>query len=313
MKKVLISIVSMTLALSMLAGCGTAGSKKNDNKDETKTTATNTKKSDKKGILVISFGTSYADTRKVTIEAVEEKVKNTFKDYEVKRAFTSKIIRKKLKERDNIIVDSPEEALSKMQKEGFSEIYVQPLHIMPGIEYDEVKEVVDKFNDKKAFDKLVLGRPLLYRAEDYKIAADAFKKQLPKLNKDQAVAIMGHGTEHPSNSSYALFQYALEEKGMGNILVGTVEGYPTVDNVVRRLKEKGIKEVTLMPFMLVAGDHANNDMAGDEKDSWKNVLKSNGFKVNTYIHGLGENEDIREIYIQHIKDSIDGNPLKEEK
>lgn len=303
MKKLLSVILFATLTASMLVGCskGSAVSSKQEKKQE------------KKGILVVSFGTSYLDSLKSCIESSENEIKNTYKDYEVRRAFTSNIIMKKLKERDKMEIDTPDVALGKMKKEGFTEVIVQPLHIMPGIEYDEIKAVVDKYSADKSFNKLVLGRPILYRAEDYKIAIDAIKVQLPKLNKEQAVIFMGHGTPHYANSAYCQLAYMLQDEKLDNVFVGTVEGYPTLENVITQLKSKGIKEVTLMPFMLVAGDHANNDMAGDDKDSWKSILKAEGFTVNTYIHGLGENKGFQKIYLQHVKDCIDGNPLKEEK
>lgn len=262
---------------------------------------------DKKGILVVSFGTSYADTCKVTIEACENKIDASFSDYEVRRAFTSNIIRKKLKERDKIEIDSFEEALTKMKDNGFTEVIVQPLHIIPGEEYNEkILEPAAQFKD--SFKKLVIGRPILTNIEDYKIAAEALKTQMPELKKDQAVVFMGHGTPHPANACYSCLQLVLNET-YTNVFVGTVEGYPALDNIIPKLKEAGIKEVTLMPYMLVAGDHANNDMAGDEEDSWKTILKKEGFTVKTHIHGLGENPEYQDIYVQHVQDCIDGNPM----
>lgn len=314
MKKVVLIAMSIFMSVAVLAGCS-AKPNAESNK-ETKTESKGNEKSEgngKKAILVVSFGTSYADTRKVTLDAVEKKIADTFKEYEVKKAYTSKIIRDKLKERDNITVDSPEEALNKLKKEGISEVIVQPLHIIPGSEYDEVKEIITKFENNKTFNKLVLGRPILYRTDDYKVAIKAVKAQLPKLDKNQAVVFMGHGTTHPANSSYALLDYLLKEDGENNVYVGTVEGTPDLQSVIKRLKKDDIKEVTLMPFMVVAGDHANNDMLGDEADSWKTILKKEGFKVNGYLHGLGENEKIQDIYVSHVKDCINGNPLMEEK
>lgn len=261
---------------------------------------------DKKGILVISFGTSYADTRKVTIEACEEKIAASFPDYEVRRAFTSSIIIKKLKERDNIQIDTPEEALNKMKDEGFTKVIVQPLHIIPGLEYEEVLAVVNNF--RGSFKELTVGRPVLYGIEDYKQAVEALKQQLPALDKDHAVVLMGHGTTHPANACYSCLQSVLNDEEL-NVLVGVVEGYPGIDNVIAKLKRNNIKEVTLMPYMLVAGDHAINDMAGDEEDSWKSILEREGFKVNIYLHGLGENNSYQEIYVQRVQDCIDGNPL----
>lgn len=309
MRKRILSICLLLVfgVCTVFTGCSTKGAG-NSNEGQKQG-----EKKDKKGILVVSFGTSYLDALKSCIESSENKIKDSYKDYEVRRSFTSGIIIKKLKERDKMEIDTPEAALDKMKKEGFTEVIVQPLHIMPGEEYDEVKAVVDKYIANKSFEKIVLGRPTLYRTEDYKKAIEALKGQIPKLNKDQAVVFMGHGTPHFADASYSKLQMMIQDERMENVFVGTVEGYPSLDNIIPKLKSKGIKEVTLMPFMLVAGDHANNDMAGEEKDSWKSILKGEGFTVNTYLKGLGENKGFQDIYVEHVKDCIDGNPLKEEK
>ncbi|HHY03772.1 MAG TPA: sirohydrochlorin cobaltochelatase [Thermoanaerobacterales bacterium] len=301
-------IIGFLICSLLLVACGnseqTGGDKVNEENKESKEVVQ--EKGDKKGILVVSFGTSYADTRKVTIEACEEKIAASFPDYEVRKAFTSDIIIKKLKERDNIEIDNPEQALNKMKEDGFTEVIVQPLHIIPGIEYEEVLAAVDNFKD--SFKEITVGRPILYGIEDYKVAVEALKQQLPELNKDQAVILMGHGTNHPANACYSCLQSVLDDEGL-SVFVGTVEGYPEIDDVIAKLKQNNIKEVTLMPYMVVAGDHASNDMAGDEEDSWKNILKKEGFVVNIYLHGLGENAGYQDIYVQRVQDCIDGNPL----
>ncbi|AZV57976.1 sirohydrochlorin cobaltochelatase [Clostridium sp. AWRP] len=265
----------------------------------------------KRGILVVSFGTSILGTLKNCIEDTEDEIRNEFKEYAVRRAFTSGVIIKKLKSQNGIYIDTVPEALDKMRNEGFREVYVQPLHIMPGDEYDKVVRCINEYQG--SFGKLVLGRPVLYRQSDYVIAARALEKQLPPLSQNEAVVLMGHGSSHHSNSSYALFQYVLDDLKIRNTFVATVEGYPEIDNVIPKLKKNNIEKVTLMPFMLVAGDHATNDMAGKDKDSWKQILKSKGFEINTYLHGLGENKAFQKIYVQHIRDCIDGNPLMDEK
>ena len=129
---------------------------------------------------------------------------------------------------------------------------------------------------------------------------DALKEQLPAFQENEAVAFMGHGTHHPANAAYAALERIFDDQGLKNVFVGTVEGYPELDQVIQRLQVNKIEKVTLMPFMLVAGDHAKNDMAGDEEDSWKTVLKKEGYVVDTYLHGLGENPRIQDIYVQHI-------------
>ena len=265
----------------------------------------------KKAILVVSFGTTHEDTRKVTIDAIEEKIKNTFSDYDMRRAFTSHIILRVLKNRDNIHVDTPEEALEKLKNEGYNEVIVQPLHVIPGVEFDYINNVVNRYKEYKAFENIVVGRPLIcFKGEedgvpdDYSVMVDALSKQLPQ--KD-TVILMGHGTNHIANAVYCCFESVLRDRGFKNVHVATVEGYPTLDRVIPNVIADGSTEVTLMPLMLVAGDHAKNDMAGEEEDSWKSILEAEGFKVKIYLHGLGENSEIQDIYIQHIKDVINEN------
>jgi len=273
----------------------------------------------KKAILVVSFGTTYGETRKVTIEAVENKIRATFPDYEVRRAFTSRIIIKKLAERDGIQVDTEKQALDKLKAEGYTEVIVQPLHMEAGDEYEKVSSVVDRYAQSKAFDKISLARPVLYytgqkdKADDYAIAIKAIENQLPKLGKYDAVAMMGHGGVNPSNAAYAALQMKIQDAGLKNVFVFTVEGYPTVEDVIAKCKENKIKHIFLMPLMVVAGDHANNDMAGDDKSSFKSQFVQAGFKVDTYLHGLGENTGIQDIYVQHVKDVIEGKNDKHER
>ena len=267
----------------------------------------------KKAILVVSFGTTYADTRKVTTDAVENKIKEAFPDYEVRHAFTSRIIIKKLAERDGIRVDTEKQALEKLKAEGYTEVIVQPLHMEAGDEYAKLSKVMEGYLQNKSFAKLVLSRPLLYytgqegeKPDDYLIAIKALQNQFPKLGSREAIGLMGHGGVNPSNTAYAALQLKLQDAGVKNVYVFTVEGYPTIENLIGELKAHKIKKVTLMPLMLVAGDHANNDMAGDEKDSFKSQLLAAGFQVETYLHGLGENQGIQDIYVQHVKDAIEG-------
>lgn len=264
----------------------------------------------KKAILVVSFGTTYEDTRKLTIDRIEERVKESFKDYDKRRAFTAHKIIKVLKERDGIHEDTPEEALEKLKNEGFTEIIVQPLHLIPGEEYDYITAVVNKYKEDGSFEKIVLGRPALYFKgieqhipDDYEIFVDSLEEI---LNEYRNVVFMGHGSVHPSNACYPCLQSVLRDKDYENAYIGTVEGYPTIDDVVRWLKKDDIKEVTLVPLMLVSGDHAKNDMAGDEEDSWKNILEGEGIKADICLRGLGEFKKFQDIYLQHIQDAIEG-------
>ncbi len=253
----------------------------------------------KKAILVVSFGTSFKCQLESCIEATENKIRNEFKDFEVRRAFTSNMIIKKLKNRDNLSIDTVKEALDKLKDEGFKEVYVQPLHIIYGEEYDKIRDGVKVY--KEDFEKLELGTPLLYDNEDYFKAVEALKSQLPN---NESVLLMSHGTAHRANSAYFQFEYIAHKMGLEKLFFASVEGYPLIEDVLEDLKEKEVKELTLMPLMLVAGDHAKNDMASDEEDSWKSILEKEGFKVNTYLKGLGENENFQNIYVDKIKSMI---------
>ena len=255
----------------------------------------------KKAILVVSFGTSYHETRKKTIEACENKIKESFKDYDFYRAFTSGMIINKLKKRDNMFIDNPSEALEKLYNAGYQEVVVQSLHIICGDEYNKLKDMVAQYEDK--FDKISIGRPLLTYIDDYRETVEAVKKDLDKMDIDEAVVFMGHGTEHESHSSYPAIEYMFRDYGI-NAFVGTVEGYPELEQVIKKLKNRNIKTVDLLPFMLVAGDHAINDMASDEEDSWKTILEKEGFNVKVHVKGLGENPHIQEKFKNHALDCM---------
>lgn len=263
----------------------------------------------KKAVLVVSFGTSYHETRKKTIEACEDRIKDGLKDYDFYRAYTSNMIIRKLKNRDGIHIDNPIQALERLYEEGYKEVIVQTLHIICGEEYTKLREQVESYQNK--FEKIILGRPLLTYIEDYKEAVKALEYQIPEMGKDEAVVFMGHGTFHESHSSYPALEYIMRDYGI-NAYVGTVEGYPELEQVMNRLKENNIKTINLMPFMLVAGDHAINDMAGDEEDSWKTILESEGFNVKVYLKGLGENPYIQEKFMKHANECIEKlNELEE--
>lgn len=256
----------------------------------------------KKAILVVSFGTTHEDTRKKTIDVIEEKVREEFKEYTVVRAFTSLGIIRILSKRDNIFIDTPEEALEKLYKEGYGEVVVQPLHIIPGSEYDYVKETVEKYKTENKFNKISLGRPVIYYLEDYHILIDSIKDE---IDIQENIIYMGHGSEHYSNACYPCLQNILLDKGYKNVFIGTVEGYPSIDDVIKWVRENKIKKAKLAPLMIVAGDHAKNDMWGEDEDSWKNILTKEGVEVTVNLSGLGEIKKFQDIYINHIKETME--------
>lgn len=257
----------------------------------------------KKGIIVTSFGTTFADTRKLCIEPIENRIRNMFKDYLVLRAFTSRVVISRLKKREDYRVDNPTEALEKMKDNGIRDIYIQPLLIIPGIEYDKIKKEVDKFLESNSDFNIKIGNSLLSQDSDYENVVDALN--LDNDKPGQATIFMGHGTRHQADSVYEKIETTKREKGYNNVFMGTVEGEKTIDHIIAKLKEEKIETVNLKPFMLVAGDHARNDMASDEDDSWKSILEKNGIKVNVEICGLGQMESIQNIFIEHLKDILD--------
>lgn len=256
----------------------------------------------KKGILVVSFGTTYEKTRKLCIESTENRIKDRFEDFEVRRAFTSEIIMGILKNRDGISIDNVEEALESMRKDGFEQIFIQPLHIIPGHEYEKMIGQIDDFKEKYNFKNIKTGKPLLYDEKDYEKVIKAIN--IKGLKEDEAIVFMGHGTDHNSDNCYNRLEEEFKKKNLENVYVGTVEGSETIGNIIPRLKQNKIKKVTLMPFMLVAGDHAINDMAGNNESSWKTVLLKEGFQVEVFVQGLGEDGNMRELFVSSLENMI---------
>ncbi|MBF1131248.1 MAG: sirohydrochlorin cobaltochelatase [[Eubacterium] sulci] len=294
MKKLLSVVVIAVLSMSMLlTGCG-------EKKD-----SGNAKASSDKEILVVSFGTSYSNSRHVTIGAIEDAIREAYPDYQVRRAFTAQIIIDKLKKEENIEIDNVKQALDRAVANGVKTLVVQPTHLMNGLEYNDLKKELDKYKDK--FDKIALGKPLLTSDEDFKQVIAAITNDTKEyLDGETAICFMGHGTEADSNKVYATLQEKLKAAGYNDYFVGTVEAKPSVDDLIAQVKESGkYKRVILQPLMVVAGDHANNDMAGDGEDSWVSKFKAAGFEVKPVLRGLGQNYDIQKIYLEHLKAAID--------
>lgn len=257
----------------------------------------------KKGILVTSFGTTYEETRKLCIESIENRIKEEFKDFLVLRAFTSKVVISRLKKKDNYIVDNPTEALEKMKENGVKDIFIQPLLIIDGVEYGKIIKASESFLEKNKDIKIKIGKPLLTSKLDYEMAIEGLeiKNDIP----GQGTVFMGHGSYHNADIAYEKLERTIREKGYKNAFIGTIEGEKSLDEIVLQLLDKKINKVKLKPFMLVAGDHANNDMASEEDNSWKSILEKNHIQVDVEIKGLGEIKAIQDIFIEHLKDIID--------
>ena len=262
-------------------------------------------KAPKPVILVVSFGTSYNDSRHITIGAIEDAIRETYPDYDVRRAFTAQIIIDKLAERDGIVIDNFEQAMDKLVEEGVQQVVVQPTHLMAGYEYTDVlNSLQQNYADK--FDAIVLGDPLLTSDEDYSEVVEAICDATAAYDDGQtAICFMGHGTEADSNEDYAHLQQVLTDAGHTSYFVGTVEATPTFDDVVEAAQAAGFTRAVLRPLMVVAGDHANNDMADTEDpDSFASKFIAAGFEVECVVEGLGQLVAIDDIYVRHVADAI---------
>ena len=266
-----------------------------------------------KELLVISFGTSFNDSRRLTIGAIEGDLKETFPDYSVRRAFTSNIIIDHINKRDGILIDDVDGALKRAVDNGVKELVVQPTHLMDGYEYHDLVEEVSEYAG--SFESVRFGEPLLTSDEDFKAVEKAITDWTKEYDDGEtAIVFMGHGTEADSNSVYGKMQDMLTEDGYKNYFLGTVEAEPALEDVIASVKAGEYKRVVLEPLMVVAGDHANNDMAGDEDGSWKKEFEKAGYEVECLLRGLGENEDIRKLYAEHAKAAMEvGEELKESK
>ncbi|MBR1590645.1 MAG: sirohydrochlorin cobaltochelatase [Acidaminococcaceae bacterium] len=264
---------------------------------------------DKDAVLVMSFGTTMKETREKTIDATVQDIQAALPDVKVVVAYTSHIIIDRIKAKEGLVIPTPEEAMEQLKAEGYTRIALASLDIIPGMEYDYKNGIFEIYRTQ--FKKMTMGLPLLYwqgqedQRDDVMEVVEAFSAQFPALGSEDALLVMTHGTPHPSNAYYAVIQDRLNRLGKGCIMVYSVEGMPVLEDVIPELKKAGIKHVTLMPMMMVAGDHANNDMAGDEDDSHKVILQNEGFTVTPYIHGLGENAAVRNIFVERALESWD--------
>lgn len=254
----------------------------------------------KKGILLVAFGTSIPEAR-VAFDNIDKKVKAAHPAIPVRWAYTSTIIRHKLAKK-GIYYDSPEVALAKMMDQKFTHVAVQSLHTIAGEEFHDLRRNAHAFQGMAdGFDRILVGYPLLSLDEDIARVSEAIMNIIPKAReKEEAVIWMGHGTHHPSNAFYAALMFRLQQKDP-NIFVGTVEGYPEIDDILPMLKKKKIKKAWLLPFMSVAGDHARNDLAGDDEDSWKSILTGEGIQCNVVLKGTAEYDVFVDIWLDHLK------------
>jgi sirohydrochlorin cobaltochelatase len=256
------------------------------------------KKGKKIGILLVAFGSSIPEAQ-VSFENIDRSVKAAYPDIPVRWAYTSSIIRKKLV-RMGKYLDSPEVALAKMLEAGFTHVAVQSLHTIGGEEFHDLRRAAHAFHYPGGFQRILVGYPLLATQKDMEKAVGAILENIPKARKkDEAVVLMGHGTHHPSNAFYAALMFQVQRKDP-KVFIGCVEGYPEIDEIKAMLKEKKIKKAYLMPLMSVAGDHARNDMAGPEEDSWKSILTQAGIECMPILKGTAEYANFVQIWVDHL-------------
>ncbi|SHO44233.1 sirohydrochlorin cobaltochelatase [Anaerocolumna xylanovorans] len=258
----------------------------------------------KKGILIVSFGTTYRETREKNIERMVTAVREAFPDWQVCQAYSSNTVRNILKKRDNLIIPEPREALLQMKEDGITQAAILPTHIIDGIENNRMKQTIRECRD--LFTKITTASVLLDREEDYKAVAKELWEEVKTTAKDTPVIFMGHGSLHEADKSYEKLEKELRSYSRKEIYIATVEGSITIEPVIERLKalKRKEKNVLLMPFMLVAGDHATNDMAG-ESDSFASRLRAEGYEARCILKGLGEYKSIRNIYIEHLKEVLE--------
>lgn len=249
---------------------------------------------DKAAILVVHFGTTHDDTRALTIDVINAKMKEAFPGIEVREAWTSRIILRTLKER-GVGRQNPTQALIQLHEQGYTHILIQSTNIIEGTEMKELRREVEGLSLN--FKDIRVGNPLLYAPEDYEVVVKAVTEAMNQANKGGQKLLVGHGTPDPATASYAMFDYMLKAEGHPEYHVGTVEGYPEYEDALRLLKNGKSKTLTLAPLMFVVGDHAKNDIAGE----WKENLEKQGYKVNLYLKGLGENPTVQQLFIQHAR------------
>lgn len=255
---------------------------------------------DRDALLILGFGTTYKETREKTIDVIVEEIRAAHEGEKIVLSFTSQMVIDQIKKNEGIVVPDPREALEDLLNEGYTRIAIASLDIFPGIEYGHDVSIFEMY--KANFKRMVIGTPLLYwmgqeeQRNDVEEFVMALERQIPARGDDEAVLLLAHGTRHPSNAYYAVIQMILERRGIKNVYLYTLKGWPQLSDVMSKLKTSGVRRVTLMPMMVVAGEHVTNDMSGGHESSHKSILESMGFEVETYLHGLGENEAIREMF-----------------
>lgn len=253
-------------------------------------------------ILLVSFGTSYLDSKQKTIDKILERTIAAFPDYKVYQAWTSKVIIKILRQRNHLMIPTIEEAIAEIEADGIQKLVIQPTHFIHGHENDAMTELVR--THASPFLDLTFSAPLLTSSQDQASVLEAVIKEFSWMPKEEALVLMGHGTTHDANAVYGALDHMLKDMGYPNFFMGTAEAYPNLNTLIHQVSQTTARKVHLAPFMLVAGNHANNDMAGEKKNSWKSLFEAAGYEVECHLKGLGEYDRIQEIYLEHLREAI---------
>lgn len=331
-KKLLCALLCIAVSASMIVGCGAkeeavveepaaaeevaeepaeeveeAEEEDEENYETGDASLDNTRNQDEIGeneLLVVSFGTSFNDNRRLTIGAIEEKIESALPEYSVRRGFTSQIIIDHVMNRDNVKIDNVTEALDRAVANGVKNLVVQPTHLMNGIEYEELTATLAEYAD--SFESVKVGDPLLTSDEDFQTVATAIVDATAEYDDGKtAIVYMGHGTHHEANAVYAKMQTVLQDAGKANYFIGTVEGTPSLEDVMALVEAGDYERVVLRPLMIVAGDHANNDMAGmEEEGAWAYEFTAAGYEVVSVVEGLGQLEAIQDLLVAHAEAAV---------
>ena len=261
----------------------------------------------KKAIVVASFGTSYNETRIKTIDRIEQDIADNFPDWDVRRAYTSKMVIRKLEKRDGVKIDYIDEAIERLIDEGYTKVVIQPTLIMNGVEYEDIVHICLRYRD--SFESLSIGTPLLSSEKDFDELTDIILGDIRDESKeiggdDSALVLMGHGTEHYANGAFPELHLKLLLADSKDVIITTVEGFPGFKDLTKMMKDIETKEVVTAPFLLVAGDHALNDMAGDSPESLKSTLIGLGYNVHTMLKGLAESGSVRNVFVRHVREAM---------
>ncbi len=261
----------------------------------------------KNGILAASFGTTYKEARELSLGAIEKAISLRFPGFAVYKAYTSNIVKKRIQENEGVFIPDVLQALHKMYEDGIENVYIQPTHIIPGEEYNKIFDMANQY--KGMFNIIKVSAPLLNSYNDFEAVADILccYYNFNNTGNDKAIVLMGHGSGHDANKCYSQFQDVLMQKGFSDVFVSTVEGTPAFDDLLNELYKHTYKYITLIPFMVTAGDHAHNDMAGSSKDSWKSRMESLGYNITIVTHGMGELKEIQDVYSAHLESIVNNS------